>query len=404
ILFSVVFSEPVTGFTAGDVSFVGSTAGGALLANVAGSAANYTVSVTGMTSSGNVVVTVPTAAAQDQAGNSSQAPAIVDNTVAFDNVAPTVTVEQATAQADPTGASPIVFAVTFSEPVTGFSASDISFTGSTAGGSLIASVSGSGANYNISVTGTTTAGAVIASIPLGAAQDTAGNSSLASTSVDNVVTFDNVAPSVVINQAATQLDPTSGTPVLFTVAFSEPVTGFSAGDVSLLDSTVGGALLASVTGSGANYTVSVSGMSGTGAVIARVSAGAAADAAGNASAASTSVDNAVTYLPTGPTVTINQGGLQPDPTGTAPITFNVAFSAPVSGFDGSDISFAGSTVGGSLTAGVSGTGASYTVTVTGMTGTGVVAASIPAGVAMDGANNLNQASTSIDNHVTFDNV
>ena len=404
ILFSVVFSEPVTGLTAGDVSFVGSTAGGALLANVAGSAANYTVSVTGMTSSGNVVVTVPTAAAQDQAGNSSQAPAIVDNTVAFDNVAPTVTVEQATAQADPTGASPIVFAVTFSEPVTGFSASDISFTGTTAGGSLIASVSGSGANYNISVTGTTTAGAVIASIPLGAAQDTAGNSSLASTSVDNVVTFDNVAPSVVINQAATQLDPTSGTPVLFTVAFSEPVTGFSAGDVSLLDSTVGGALLASVTGSGANYTVSVSGMSGTGAVIARVSAGAAADAAGNASAASTSVDNAVTYLPTGPTVTINQGGLQPDPTGTAPITFNVAFSAPVSGFDGSDISFAGSTVGGSLTAGVSGTGASYTVTVTGMTGTGVVAASIPAGVAMDGANNPNQASTSIDNHVTFDNV
>ena len=404
ILFSVIFNEPVTGFTAGDVSFAGSTVGGGLVASVSGGAASYTVSVTGITSSGNVVVTIPAGAAQDQVGNGSQAPAIVDNTVAFDNVAPSVTVEQAAAQADPTSTAPILFTVTFSEPVSGFSPSDVSFAGSTAGGTLIATISGSGANYTISVTGSTTPGTVIASIPQGAAQDTAGNASHASTSSDNVVAFDNVAPTVVINQAANQADPTSGSPVNFTVAFSEPVTGFSAGDVSLGDSTVGGALLASVTGSGANYIVSVSGMSGTGAVIARVPAGAATDAAGNQSAVSTSVDNVVTYLPTGPTVTINQGGLQPDPTGAAPITFNVVFSAPVTGFDGSDISFAGSTVGGSLTASVSGSGGNYTVTVNGMTGTGVVAASIAAGAAIDGANNPNQASTSVDNHVTFDNV
>jgi hypothetical protein len=36
------------------------------------------------------------------------------------------------------------------------------------------------------------------------------------------------APSVTINQAAVQPDPTNASPVLFTVVFSESVTGFTA--------------------------------------------------------------------------------------------------------------------------------------------------------------------------------
>ncbi len=404
ILFAVTFSESVTGFTAGDVSLAGGTAGGALAASVSGSGANYTVSVAGMTSPGNVVINVLAGAAQDQVGNASQAATIIDNTVAFDNVAPAVAIDQAISQVDPTGTSPIVFTVTFTEPVTGFSGSDLSFAGSTAGGALTASVTGGGANYTVSVTGMTTTGNVIASIPAGAAQDIAGNSSQGSSSTDNVVSFDNVAPTVVINQAATQSDPTSGTPIVFSVTFSESVTGFDAADVSLVDSTVGGTLQKSVTGSGANYSVSISGMSGDGAVVARVSAGAAIDAAGNSSGASTSTDNVVTYLPTGATVTINQGGLQPDPTNASPVEFAVVFSAPVTGFDASDISFAGSTAPGSLTASVTGSGANYSVSVTGMSGAGIVTATIPAGRAFDGANNPNQASTSVDNHVTFDNL
>ena len=46
---------------------------------------------------------------------------------------PNVTVEQEFSQNDPTTASPINFTATFSEPVTGFTGSDVSFTGSTAG-------------------------------------------------------------------------------------------------------------------------------------------------------------------------------------------------------------------------------------------------------------------------------
>src|SRR4029077_2770983 len=71
ILFTVVFSEAVSGFTFADISFTGSTAGGTLLAAVSGSGPTYSVSVTGMTTDGSVSVRVPAAAAADAAGNLS---------------------------------------------------------------------------------------------------------------------------------------------------------------------------------------------------------------------------------------------------------------------------------------------------------------------------------------------
>ena len=49
-----------------------------------------------------------------------------------------MTVEKAAGQTDPTSTGPIVYTVNFSEPVTGFGADDIDFTGTTAGGTLVA--------------------------------------------------------------------------------------------------------------------------------------------------------------------------------------------------------------------------------------------------------------------------
>ena len=84
-----------------------------------------------------------------------------------------------------------------------------------------------------------------------------------------------------------------------------------------------------------------------------------------------------------PTATINQGAGQADPANTGPILFDVVFSEAVTGFDGSDIAFAGSTVSGTLVANVSGSGANYIVSVTGMTSSGTVVASIGASAAQD---------------------
>jgi hypothetical protein len=294
IRFSVIFSEPVTGFTAGDVVLSG-TAPGALTATLSGSGTTYTVSVSGMSGSGTVMATIPAGAAQDAMGNLSLVAISTDDTVTFDVTPPSVTIAQAADQVDPTASGPIRFSVIFSEPVTGFTAGDVVLNG-TAPGTLTATVGGSGTTYTVSVSGMSGPGTVTATIPAGAAQDVAGNMSLAATSTDDTVAFDGTPPSVTIAQAADQADPATSGPIRFSVIFSEPVTGFTAEDV-VLSGTAPGALTATVGGSGTTYTVSVGGMSGPGTVTAAIPAGAAQDAAGNLSLAAISTDDTVTFAP-----------------------------------------------------------------------------------------------------------
>ena len=75
----------------------------------------------------------------------------------------------------------------FSEPVNGFQTGDVTLSGTA--GATTATVTGSGATYNVAVSGMTQSGTVIATIAAGVATDLAGNPNTASTSTDNVVTF-----------------------------------------------------------------------------------------------------------------------------------------------------------------------------------------------------------------------
>jgi uncharacterized delta-60 repeat protein len=138
---------------------------------------------------------------------------------------PSVTLEQAASQQDPTISGPILFNVEFSDVVTGFSADDVSFAGSTAPGVLTADVTGSGSSYVVSVSGMTGSGIVRALVLAGAASDTGQiNPSLESTSIDNEVVYDVDSPSV-----ATASFVTSGTlpanATSLTLTFSELVVG-----------------------------------------------------------------------------------------------------------------------------------------------------------------------------------
>lgn len=109
-------------------------------------------------------------------------------------------------------------------------------------------------------------------------------------------TKDGCPPSVTVNQAAGQADPANTQPVLFTASFSEPVTGFANTDVTLAGTAnLSGASVA-VSGGPSTFTISVAGLGGSGTVTASVAANAATDAGGNASTASTSSDNSVTFV------------------------------------------------------------------------------------------------------------
>ena len=82
----MVFSEAVSGFTAADLAFTGSTTGGTLagvLTPVGSDNITWTVAVSGMSHNGDVVVSLASAAAQDAVGNSSAASTSTDNTVTY---------------------------------------------------------------------------------------------------------------------------------------------------------------------------------------------------------------------------------------------------------------------------------------------------------------------------------
>ena len=229
-------------------------------------------------------------------------------TVANDVTPPAVTINQAAGQSDPTSASSISFTAVFSEPVSGFTGTDVTISG-TAGGTKAVTISGGPSTYTVAVSGMTTDGSVIATIPAGRAADAAGNVNTASTSTDNTVSFvapDTTPPTVTINQAAGQGDPTSASSINFTAVFSESVTGFTGTDIAI-SGTAGGTKTVTLSGGPSTYTVAVSGMTTDGTVAATIAAGSATDAAGNANTASTSTDNTVSFVApdtTAPTVAI----------------------------------------------------------------------------------------------------
>lgn len=311
---TATFSETVTGFVVGDIT-VGNGSAGSFVA-VSGKVYTFNVTPAGQ---GQVTVDIAAGVAQDTAGNGNTAATQLSRT--YDSVAPTVTLTSTAP--NPTNTSPIPVTATFSEAVTGFVVGDITVGNGNAGNFV--AVSGTVYTFSVTPTGQ---GQVTVDIAAGVAQDAAGNGNAAATQLTR--TYDTVAPTVTINQAAGQADPTNTSPINFTVIFSEPVTDFITGDVTL--SGTAGATTATITGSGTTYAVAVSGMTSDGTVIATIAAGKAHDAAGNSNAASTSTDNTVTYDTTAPIMTSAQ-------TKTT-TTIAVTFSEDVNGTTVSKANFA----------------------------------------------------------------
>ncbi len=292
---------------------------------------------------------------------------------------------------DPTHSRAIPLTFAFSTAVGDFTAGDIAVTNGTLSG-----FAGSGSTYTATLT-PTNPGTVRVEVASGAAN----SGGFACNSAVFTRVYDSAGPGVTINQAGGQADPAISSPLVFTVMFSSPVSGFSGADLSFAGSTASGPFSAVVSGSGTTWTVNVSGMTSGGTVVASIPADAAL-ANGHPSAVSTSTDNTVTFVPPGvgsPTVTIDQHPSQPDPTRAPVILFSVHFSAAVSDFSAADLLLSG-TAGGPLAATVIGAGTDYTVLVTGMSSAGTVIAAIPLGAASNSGLPSFAATTS-DNQVTW---
>jgi len=365
---TVTFSESVTNFIATDITPTNATIGG-----FSGTGANYSFNLI-PSGQGNVSASIAAGVAADAAANLN----VASNTLTrvFDSVAPTVNIASPTS--NPTFANPISCTVTFSEPVTGFLASDIVPTNAS-----VAAFAGTGANYTFDLV-PVGQGVVGASIAIGVATDSANNTNGNATNLSR--TFDSIAPTVIIATAVS--DPTNSNPIPCTVTFSEPVTGFFANDIITVDCTI-----LNFVGSGANYTFNlIPSVQGVVSVI--VDAGAGFDAASNINVSSNLLSR--TFDSIAPSVTLTSA--IGDPTNAPSIPVTIQFSEPVANFVVGDLVVAGTSM--PTLAGFAVVDAdTYTVNILPVNA-GSVTLNLPAGAANDAATNVNSAAVTFTRNST----
>ncbi len=256
--------------------------------------------------------------------------------------------------ADPTNSSPIPVTVQFTETVTGFDANDLSALNGTV--SNFAAVDGDTYRFDLTPLAV---GDVTVDIAGGAAQDISGNPNNAAPQF--IRRYDNVAPSVTAFSA-----PMSST------SLNIPISTFTASD-NLVG--VSGYM---ITESATPPLVTNAGWSASAPATYNVLANGlytlypwAKDAAGNVSSVFGSPLN-ITVDTISPVV-LSITRLDPNPTTGTSMNFAVTFSEPVTGVDLADfLPLPAGTLSGVTVSGLSGSDASYTVTVNIVTGSGTL--------------------------------
>lgn len=191
-------------------------------------------------------------------------------------------------------------------------------------------------------------------------------------------------PTIAINSSAQAV--TNLSPIPVSVTFSEPVTGFDAWDV-----VASNALVQNFSGSGANYAFALLPTS-QGLITADISAGAAVNIVGTASAAAPQFSRFFDSV--SPTVSMSSIAAANTNLNSIPVT--VGFNEPVANFIAADVVPTNATV-----AAFSGSGASYSFDLIPLA-QGAVRAGLNAGVATDAAGNGNTAATQFSR--TFDSL
>ena len=206
---TITFSEDVTDFTLADVNVTN----GVTDSFAAKTAAVYEVKIT-PSADGDVTIVIPQNSAQNAFGNGNT----VSNTatVSYSTVQPSVTVS-----APATASDSFLATVTFSEAVTGFTQGKV-----TVGNGVIESfVAKSTSVFEVTIKPSAN-GEVTIVVPQNSAQNAFGNGNTVSNTA--TVSYSTEQPSVTVSAPATANES-----FVATVTFSEAVTGFTQGKVTV---------------------------------------------------------------------------------------------------------------------------------------------------------------------------
>ena len=203
IQITATFSEPVTGFTSEDIIISNGTIG-----SIFGSDSIYTFHLAAV-SDGIVTVDIPAAKVQDEAGN--QNTVATQLSIQYDGTAPIATMNFISQTND----SLITITVTFTEPVTGFNASDIIVSHGT-----LSNFSGENESYTFNIIPPPTSTFITVKIPAGSAQDAAG---LVNDLLSKTIEYYDNTPPVIISTNLTSHMLNYSTEKVFELQFSRPM-------------------------------------------------------------------------------------------------------------------------------------------------------------------------------------
>ena len=419
LVYRVTFNESVSNVGTDDFSVTGTTG---TVTGVTGSGTTYDITVSGGDlASANGTVSLGFAGGQniaDTAGNAlaSTTPTGTNQTYTLDNSSPTVTsIARQTPSAETTNADSLVYRVTFSESVSNVGTADFTVTGTTG---TVSGVTGSGTTYDVTVSGGDLASAN-GTITLGFAggqdiADSAGNTLASTTPIgtNQTYTLDNSSPTVTsIARQTPSAETTNADSLVYRVTFSESVSNVGTADFTVTGTT---GTVSGVSGSGTTYDVTVSGgdLASANGTIALGFAGGQdiADGAGNTLASTTPTGTNQTYTldNSSPTVTsIARQTPSTETTDADTLVYRVTFSESVSNVGTADFTVTGTT---GTVSGVSGSGTTYDVTVSGgdlASANGTVALGFAGGQDIsDGAGNAltNTTPTGTNESYTLNNV
>ncbi|MGE3817822.1 MAG: FG-GAP-like repeat-containing protein [Isosphaeraceae bacterium] len=372
VTFSVTFNSMVTGVAPRHFSLIqGGGLAGASITRVSGIGSNWTVTADTGVGSGTLGLSMTDAAGvTDSVGNSlTGIPFTGSQAFTIDKTAPTVASINRVGAAT-TGAAAVDFAVTFSEPVIGLTPRNFAVAaGAGVAGASVAAVSGGGASWTVTVnTGAGDGTLGLDLVDASAVRDAAGNA-LGGVPFSGQSYTLSRAPWVV---GITTTGPTvlTARSVTYNVTFSEPVTGVTANNFTLAAAGgVSGARITGASGAGASWAVTVDTGLGDGTLGLDLT---------NATGIKDSSNNPLTGVPfrgqiytlvsTGPELTSIRTDTSSMTTADI-VSYVVGFSRPVTGVTAANFALAaGAGMTGTAITGVSGSGASWTVTAA--TGTG----------------------------------
>ncbi|OFX82263.1 MAG: hypothetical protein A2W99_09405 [Bacteroidetes bacterium GWF2_33_16] len=367
IILDIVFTESVTGLEIADFFVVGGS-----VDYLVGSGSTYTVTLA-PSQDGLVTVSIPENKVINVYSNGNTASNTFE--ITYDGTAPTVTITSVIVGY--TNVSPIPVTITFSERVTNFALSDVTFGN---GSSLAMNTTNDSIVFTLNVTPADT-GEVTVNISAGVTKDIAGNDNVAAT--EFMVVYDNVNPTVVIE--STESSPTTNLAIPITVTFSELVSGFD-----IIDIVVANGSVQNLTQNGKIYSFTLV-PDGDGTCTVDVASGAAHDAAGNNNTAATQFSIISENGP--PSVSISS--LESNPTNNSNIPINITFSEPITGFESTEIVITNATISGVMT----NVGNIYSIILI-PTIDGPITIDVPANVANDLFGNPNYAATQYS--ITYD--